>query len=242
MDRRTVGDVAVCAALPALAALAVALTLADAPLGVRLPLGLAAALVLPGYAAAAAAFPRTHDLSAVERLSLSVGASVAIIAFVALALDRFRWGIGPFSLAVSLGVSTLLLSALGCWRMRQVPPAERFVVVRRTSWNGVSADTRRALLTVAGVILLCGGAIVITLAAAPGATTEFYLLGPDGLAEQYPRGVAVGDPVTVRAVITNLERHTTTYDVAIQDGADELSRTGPLTVPSGETLRLTLTF
>jgi uncharacterized membrane protein len=58
----------------------------------RAACGLALALLLPGYALAAAAFPGKDDLEPLERLAVSFGLSVATAVLVGLGLSYTPWG------------------------------------------------------------------------------------------------------------------------------------------------------
>src|SRR5437867_3448634 len=72
--------------LGALAPLLPALLLLPVPL-LRVPLGLAAVLLAPGYALVAAVFPEHDDLDGGMRAGLSFGLSVAVLPLLALLLD-----------------------------------------------------------------------------------------------------------------------------------------------------------
>jgi uncharacterized membrane protein len=95
-------DLAVAAA-GALATVAVVL-LVPALGPIRIVLGLPFILLLPGYVLVATLYPRKEDLDSVERTTLSIGLSIAIVPLIGLALNYSPWGIrlNPILAFVSL--------------------------------------------------------------------------------------------------------------------------------------------
>src|SRR5665811_150588 len=73
----------------------------------------------PGYALTAALFPRKHDLSNIERVTLAFGLSIAIVPLLAFILAYS----GPMALGSIVGVLTLVItscSIIGLRRRRNV--------------------------------------------------------------------------------------------------------------------------
>jgi uncharacterized membrane protein len=64
--------------------------------------------------------------------------------------------------------------------------------------------------------------------------TEFYVLGPGGKAEGYPRRLLVGEPSQVIVGVINHEGHTARYRVEVQAGADRLVSQESLVLADGE--------
>jgi len=66
----------------------------------------------------------------------------------------------------------------------------------------------KALTIILGVLLLCAIGGVIYISVSPGAGerfTEFYILGPEGKAVDYPEKVALGEEAMVIVGIVNRE-------------------------------------
>ena len=85
----------------------------------------------PGYALTAALFPRKHDVSNIERITLAFGLSIAIVPLLAVILAYS----GPIALGSIVGVLTLVIiscSIIGLWRRRNLAPKDRFTV----EWSG----------------------------------------------------------------------------------------------------------
>jgi uncharacterized membrane protein len=81
-------------------------------------------------------------------------------------------------------------------------------------------DTETVLTKVLGVTLVVALLVVIVFAIAPIGTgdtyTEFYVLGPNGTASDYPENVTVGETATVRVGIGNSESRRQTYTLVIR--------------------------
>ena len=81
-------------------------------------------------------------------------------------------------------------------------------------------DTETVLTNVLGVTLVVALLVVIVFAIAPIGTgdtyTEFYVLGPNGTASDYPENVTVGETATVRVGIGNSESRRQTYTLVIR--------------------------
>jgi uncharacterized membrane protein len=66
--------------------------------------------------------------------------------------------------------------------------------------------------------------------------TEFYILGKEGLAEDYPREATVGEELSVTMGVSNLERQSKTYNVEVwavdpwEDRRELVATAGPFTL------------
>lgn len=214
----------------------------------RLLLGLAFVLFVPGYTLQAALFPRADDLDGPERLALSFGLSIAVIPPIALVLDRLPWGIRLWPIVISLSLFILACSAVAWYRRRRLPEEERFVLtveVDVKGWWAAQDRTNRVLYGILALALTTAflSALAIVVLPKPGERfTEFYILGPEGLAENYPREVMVGQPVTVTVGITNREGVPAEYRVEVVNGEHRVGQAGPIHLEPGETDERPLTF
>lgn len=93
----------------------------------------------------------------------------------------------------------------------------------------VPDDTKsRVRLALGGVFVLSLLLVVaFTLVPTGGQnTTEFYVLGPDGTASEYPENVTVGETTTLQVGIVNNENAHQTYTLVTQaNGTALVSRT-----------------
>ena len=187
----------------------------------RLLLGLGFVLMAPGYTLQAALFPRADDLDGPERLALSFGLSVAVIPPIALVLDQLPWGIRLWPIVISLSLFIVICSAVSVYRRRQLDDEERFVFSVQLDVRGWWADqdrTNRILYGILGLALVTAAiaATAIIVTPKPGDYfTEFYILGPEGLAESYPREAAPGQTLSVTMGIANKEGDDRTYRIEL---------------------------
>lgn len=234
--------------LPAdLAGILLAVLLAD--LAVLLPVpggeplrfvgGLALVLLLPGYAVTAALFPedgreqsgsdRAGGVDGVERVALSVGVSVAVVALVGLALAVSPVGLrtAPLLLAMSgLAVGGTVVAAV---RRQRLPESERFTVPvgawlaagRRGFTDPDSVLDAAVNVGLVGVVLLSVASVGYAVGV-PGAgetSTEFYLLAEDEsgdlVAADYPRNYTVGESRPLVVGVGNREHEPVEYAVVV---------------------------
>ena len=203
------------AVLTALATLVFTLTpLADLP--VRIPLGLAMVLFVPGYALIAALFPKKGDLDGIERLALSFGLSIAVVPLIGLGLNYTPWGIRLTPVVISLAFFTIAMTAVAYWRRMALAVEDRFAVPLcegvASLKKEVLADEKsrldRALTVILIITILMSVFALIYVIVTPKQGekfTEFYILGPGGKAYDYPTQVQAGNKSTVIVGVVNHE-------------------------------------
>jgi uncharacterized membrane protein len=186
----------------------------------RIVLALPCLLFFPGYTLAAALFPRKDSLGVVERVALSFGLSIAVVPLVGLVLNYTPWGIRLEPILVSLAVFIIVASGVAWYRREQVAPEERFRVsfnVRLAWWRGQTIAEK--VLSVVLIVAIAGaiGALVYVVATPrmDEKFTEFYILAPDGKAENYPTELKIGEEGRVIVGIVNHEQEWSTYDIEI---------------------------
>lgn len=84
-------------------------------------------------------------------------------------------------------------------------------------------DDYTTLLTrILGLLIVVSLAVVVYMAFTPYATadpyTEFYILGTDGNASDYPTNLSVGETGNFIVGITNREHRTVTYTIVLRMG------------------------
>jgi uncharacterized membrane protein len=214
----------------------------------RLLMGLFFVLFVPGYSLQAALFPWAGDLDGPERLALSFGLSIAIIPPIALVLDRLPWGIRLWPIVISLATFILACSAVAWVRRQRLPDEERFVLTVEVDvggWWAAQDRTSRILYRILALALVTAAvsATAIVVLPKPGERfTEFYILGPEGLAENYPREAVVGQPITVTVGITNREGAPAEYRVEVVNGEHLVGQAGTVRLESGVTNEQPVTF
>lgn len=217
-------------------ALIMALTLLMVPVAVfatgvfRVVLAVAFLVFFPGYTLVAALFPRKDSLDSAERLALSLVLSIAVVPLMGLVLNFTPWGIRTYPIVGTVSGFILVCSVVALWRRRRLPKEERFEPRIRLSMPHLSGGTGfdRALTCVLVLAVLGAAGTLAYVIAAPKHVekfSEFYLLGADGMIEDYPQEAIVGQPVEVTMGIVNREHDYASYVVEITIEGDFVSRT-----------------
>lgn len=199
----------------------------------RIILGLPFVLFFPGYTLIAALFPARGDLDGIERTALSFGLSIAVVPLIGLGLNYTPWGIRLVPILVSLLVFVGGMSALAFYRRRKLPEEQRFYPVFEfdlPQWRELSRlDKVLSVLLAAAVVFAVGSIIyVVTTPKVGEKFTEFYILGPGGKAEGYPRELAVNEKGHVIVGVVNHEYSAVKYYVEVVMGGHLKQRLGPI--------------
>lgn len=220
---------------------------------VRLPLGFIFSLFVPGYCLTAALFPRQGDLTGYERLGLSTGLSVAWIPVLALILNSFPFGLHFWPLVLGNIMTVLMFTVLALWRRAHVPAGQSYRLPGwrpRPWWNRQNEVERRLYLS-GLVALFCTGIIALWIFLEPSADallTEFYLLGPDGLAENFPREAKIDEPLALNVGIVNQEGTDNVYRVQVwavdpwRDRRQLVSQSGEIGLENGGASEIPITW
>jgi len=187
----------------------------------RIIFGLCLILFFPGYTLLSALFPRKGDLSGIERVALSFGLSIAIVPLVGLILNYTPWGIRLYPILIAITIFILAAAAIAWQRQRRLPVQERFEVtftVALPQWAGMSNLDKGLSIGLAVAIVAALGCLGYVIANPKQGEkfTEFYILGPEGKAENYPQQVMVGEEAKIILGIVNHEHQSLSYRVEIQ--------------------------
>lgn len=196
---------------------AVALT-SGAP---RIALGLCLIFFFPGYTLLSALFPRRDSLSGAERITFSIGLSIAVSILSGVILNYSPWGINLYPILISVTLFILITSAVAWYRQRALPPDQRFSVtvnISMSRWGKMAGLDRVLSLSLVVAVLIALGSIgyVVATPKQGEGFTEFYILAVDGKAEGYPKQVVLGQPVELIIGIVNHEHAATSYRVSIR--------------------------
>lgn len=199
----------------------------------RVALGLPFVLFFPGYTLIAALFPGRDDLDGIERVALSFGLSIAVVPLIGLVMNYTPWGIRLYPILISLNLFILAMSLLG-WRRRKRLPEDRRLVIGMSislpDWSEMP-KLDRALSVLLAASILFAVCSLMYVAATPKTGekfTEFYILGPGGKAEGYPRELKAGQEGSVILGVVNHEYENTGYRVEIRAGGKMIKAMEPL--------------
>jgi uncharacterized membrane protein len=187
----------------------------------RLILGLPFLLFIPGYVLVFALFPaRKTDrgIDALERIVLSFGLSIAVVPLIGLLLNYTPWGIRLEPIMSSLLLFIISIGLFGIYRWRKTDPEERFTLPQKITFPKQENPIDRALsiiLIIAIIVVIASLIYVITLPKTGETFTEFYLLGPTGTAEGYPRNLTINEEAAVIIGVANHEQRLINYTIEI---------------------------
>ena len=217
---------------------------------IRTILGLLLILFVPGYSLIAALFPRKDDLDGIERAALSFGLSVAVTPLIGLALNYTSWGIRLTPILISLSAFTIIMVLLAFLRRMRLPSDERFSVPFGSFTREIKKDFKGESRTskILSVVLI----ITIVLAIATTAYivikpkqgekfTEFYILGPNGKAANYPTNITAGKTGSVIIGVVNHEYQPVNYEVVVKLNGTVL-KTQNITLNNTQTLEVPYNF
>jgi uncharacterized membrane protein len=194
---------------------------------VRLAFGLGMVLFIPGYALVAALFPGRKEIDGLERVALSFGLSIAVAPLIGLALNFTPWGLRLDPILVCLTMLTLLCLAIARLRRLGLRPEDRYDIefgkkFKKSKARVFPADVSRLDRVLTVILLLSVLASIATLAYVVSMPrqgekfTEFYILGPDGRADDLPAGTYLGEQVQVIAGVVNHEYRDVPYDLVVR--------------------------
>lgn len=207
-------------AVAVLALALVALVAATATGAVRVALGLAFVLFLPGYALVAALFPKNGEIDWIERVALSFGLSIAVVPLLGLALNYTPWGIRLEPVVATVLLFTLGMAGLAYWRRMRLAAEERLAFSMELAppkWKEYSVvDKALTVALVASIVLAAGVLAYVVATPRPGERfTEFYILDADGRAENYPSRLNASEAATVLVGVVNHEFRAVNYTVQV---------------------------
>ena len=204
----------------------------------RIILGLPFLIFFPGYVLVAALFPRS-DMDGIERTALGFGMSIATTALIGLGLNYTAWGIRMESVLYSIFTSIIIFSAVAIKRRRSHGNKElisEFNMKISEIWQGSPLNKTLNIILIV-VILGSMGTLIYAIAKPKVGEkfTEFYLLGINGTAADYPTDFVLNANSSVVSVqygtntaaisekwgrvtlgMVNHEQQNTTYTVVMQ--------------------------
>ena len=177
-------------------------------------------LFVPGYVLVAALFPDSREIGWVDRVSLSIGLSIAVVPFLGLALNFTALGIRFASAIAAIALFVVFVTAAAWWRRMRLPPQDRLSATIHLMWPAWKDQTpidKTLVIALATSIAITAGALATSFAIHRSSEgfTEFYLLGADGTASSYPSFLNVSRPGTVIIGIANHEATNVNYTVRV---------------------------
>lgn len=211
-------DIILCL-LGSLILLPIALLNKEGPL--RVILGILFILFIPGYIFVFALFPTRktdHGIDVIERITLSFCLSVAIVPLFGLALNFTPWGIRLDTILLSIFICTTGIGILAIYRWIKTPPEERFIITINitSSKSNISFDkVLNGILVIFIIIIVVLLVYAIIVPKTGEKFTEFYLLNPERIANNYSSTLLVGENTSVIIGIINHESRIINYTIEV---------------------------
>ena len=185
----------------------------------RITIGIPFVLFFPGYALMAALFPGREGMGGIERVALSFGLSIAVVALILLILNYTPWGIRLESILYSVASFIFITSIVAWGRRKRLANEERFSIEFRLGLPGRGGSAwDKALSVILALAIVAAFATVGYVIAKPSVGqkfTEFYVLELEGKAADYPRKLVVGEEGRVTIGIINNEHEVVSYQVEV---------------------------
>jgi len=179
---------------------------------------------IPGYCFLVALFPKNDDIGFSERIALSFGLSIIIIAPVALVLylTLGEIQIGPILLLVSLISWVMILVAH--YRRAMLPVEKRFVfpfsdiasVFKEIVYPAGVSTVDRLLSWILVLVIIVAISTTIYVIASPKEHehfSEFFILGENKMAADYPDQIIPGLRYPMYIGVGNHEYSNVTYNL-----------------------------
>lgn len=190
-------------------------------------LGLPLVLFLPGYALIAALFPAKSDLDGIERTALSFGLSIAIVPLIGLVLNYTPFGIRLLPVLISLSIFIFIMCWLAYIRRASLPETEAFEIsfsaaalsLKNEILEKPESKLDRALTIILILSILMSVATLEYVILTPKEGehfTEFYVLGPQGIADNYTTDYTLGQSGTMIVGVVNHEYRPVNYTMQVK--------------------------
>lgn len=208
---------------------------------IRIPFALLFLFFIPGYSLVSLLFPRKDDLAGIERLTLSIVLSIAIVIFDGFALNYTPGGFRPAPIIASLAGITLFLLLFTLISRIGIPVDERFMFdyqfLMKAMKSGEKLTGSDKALVVAFVvaIFIASGIVIYERSTFPEEKfTAFYILGEGGRAEDYTTDLYLGRPTSITVGIENQEHTMVNYTLQVKLGRSTVNSQN-VTLNHGET-------
>jgi uncharacterized membrane protein len=196
----------------------------------RILLGLPYILVLPGYSLVSALWTKKTEMGLLERGILSLGLSIALVAFVGLGLNYTPYGITMNTILFTLFGLIIVLVGLTFFRRAQLKPEERFRIDSGVIINHIDgkSSTDKILVLVIGIAMIIGVILIgyIALNQQNEEFTELYILDENQTIENFPSSLTINQNGSIYIVVENHERKANDYNILVwlrpQNGTDEI--------------------
>ena len=187
----------------------------------RIIIGLPIILFIPGWVLVYALFPTKKTekgIDNVERIALSFGLSIAIVPLIGLILNYTPWGINTIPIILSLALFIFLFGLYGIYRWYNTNEEIRYVLTIDIDIPKGKNKIDSALNIFIIILIIISLSLLVYAVIVPKEGekfTEFYLLGANRIADDYPSYLLSGENAEVIIGVVNHEYKKIDYTVEI---------------------------
>lgn len=225
----------------------------------RIVLGLPFFLFFPGYTLTEVLFINKEEMGGVERVALSIGMSIAITALIGFGLNYTSSGIRLDPVLYSIFCLIIVMSAVALIRQKKLVTVFN---LNLSVWEGTKLNTALFIILIILIVHALGFlGYMLTVPKVGEKFTEFYVLGYEGKAQDYPSELIMGNDHVIQvtygtgeyitydewAVVTlgivNHEQQKVTYSIKITIDGEPVNvnydrtitnQVGPIELKKGE--------
>lgn len=183
-------------------------------------------LFIPGYVLITALFPGNKDIDIIERIALSFGLSIAVVPLIGLGLNYTPFGIRLDPIVISLLVFTVVMIMISQFRRAIISEPERFQVPVHELMSGIkeeffSVNTTKidrilSIILLIAIIGAIGTTIFVIAVPKEGEKfSEFFILGANMKAADYPTKLYAGMDYPIYIGVGNHEFRNVTYTIEL---------------------------
>lgn len=178
---------------------------------IRIILGLPFLLFFPGYTLVVALFVKKEPMDVIEKVALSCGISIAIVSLIGFGLNYTPWGIRLEPVLYSINAFIFLMSFIALFNKAKTLKTNIFISVynvKLPGWGGSTFNKSLSIILIIILIISIFGALGIlgyTIAAPKIGEkfTEFYVLGINGKAQDYPTEYVMTNGQVTQVIYNN---------------------------------------
>ena len=182
--------------------------------------GILVVLFLPGYGVVAALFPEAGEINWIQRITLSIVVSLALVPLAGLLSNYLPGGIRLGTILAILDAVAIGAFGVAYVRRQRLPPARRLVLsveIPTRPWARFTRAERFLVIVLVAVVVLASASLAYsaTRFQSPPGFTELYLLNASGVPGGYPTNLTVDQGASVFIVVSNHEHGTRDYRIAV---------------------------
>jgi len=183
----------------------------------RIIISIPLTIYIPGYVTIYALFPN-NSISKMERITLNVGISLAIVTLIGLLLNFTTWGIRLVPILNCLEIFIFSVGSIAILRWIRTPLEKRYNLTINITFPKNESKLNKTLTMLLAISIITVTCILLYVILTPKMEekfTEFYLLDSNNRTDDYPTHLTIGENASVIIGIVNHEYKTINYTIEV---------------------------